>query len=112
MAHCAGKVMKMTKGGFKKLMWYEIMKEFNWKVTSTSSCDGEREMASTLRQCGKRMDKEGRRSWIASSGPSGHCITSSCGKHGTIIFCTLRYKKMTSKKKKKKEKVGRVEATE
>ena len=39
------------QGGFKKLMWYEIMKEINCKVTSTwSSCDREREMAFTHRQ--------------------------------------------------------------
>ena len=32
-----------NQGGFKKLMWYEMMKEFNCKVTSTwSSCDSER----------------------------------------------------------------------
>ena len=36
------------QGGFKKLMWYEIMKEFNCRVTSSwSSCDREKEMAFT-----------------------------------------------------------------
>ena len=29
-----------VQGGFKKLMWYGIMKEFNCKVTSTWSSDG------------------------------------------------------------------------
>ena len=42
------------QGGFKKLMRYEIMKEFNCKVTSTwSSWDNEREMAFTDREFGK-----------------------------------------------------------
>ena len=42
-----------NQGGFKKLMWYQIMKEFNCKVTSTwSSCDREKEMAFTHRQFG------------------------------------------------------------
>ena len=40
-------------------LWYEIMKEFSCKVTSTwSSCDREREMAFTHRQFGK--DGKGR----------------------------------------------------
>ena len=39
------------QGGFKKLMWYEIMKEFNSKATSTwSDCDDDRCMAFTHRQ--------------------------------------------------------------
>ena len=42
------------QGGFKKWMWYDIMREFNYKVTSTwSRCDCEREMAFTHRQFGK-----------------------------------------------------------
>ena len=39
------------QGGFKKLMWYEITKEFNSKATSTwSDCDDDREKAFTHRQ--------------------------------------------------------------
>ena len=49
-----------VRGGFKKLMWNEIMKEVNCKVTSTwLSCGGEREMAFAHRQFrkdGKRKD--------------------------------------------------------
>ena len=40
------------QGGFMKLMWYQIVKEFKCKATSTwSSCDDEREMAFTHRNC-------------------------------------------------------------
>ena len=46
-----------------------------------------------------RMGKEGRRSWILSSGPSRHRIrctditTSRCGSYGIIILFSLRRKK-------------------
>ena len=49
------------------------------------------------------MEKEGRRSWITSSGPRGHLMRPSYtmtfrfGTHGTIIFCMLRCMKMTLK---------------
>ena len=42
-------------GGFKKLMWYAIMKEFNCKVTSTwSECKREKETAFTHQQFGDK----------------------------------------------------------
>ena len=41
-------------GGFKKMMWYNIMKEFHCKATSTwLSCDERKEMAFTHKQWGK-----------------------------------------------------------
>ena len=41
------------QGGFKKLMWFEMMKEFNCKVAPTwSGCDRGTEMAFTHRQFG------------------------------------------------------------
>ena len=47
------------QGRFKKLMRYEIMKEFNCKATFTwSNCDDEKEMAVAQRQIGK--DGKGR----------------------------------------------------
>ena len=43
-------------GGFKKLMWYGIIKEFNCKATSTwSKCGRDKETAFTHRQLGDRM---------------------------------------------------------
>ena len=48
MVPCVGKVCENDHGGFKKLMWYGIMKEFNCKVTSTWSNGGrEKEMVFT-----------------------------------------------------------------
>ena len=47
------------QGGFRKLMWYGIMKELNCKVTSSlSSCGRDREMAFTHRKFGN--EGEGR----------------------------------------------------
>ena len=58
-------------GGFKKLMWYGIMKEFNCKASSTwSKGVRERETAFTHRQLGEK-GKNGRRSWTTSSGLGG-----------------------------------------
>ena len=40
-------------GGFKKLLWYGILKEFNCKVTCTwSDCGWEKEVAFTQKQFG------------------------------------------------------------
>ena len=45
-------------GGFKKLMWYGIMKHFNCKATSTwSKCGLAKETAFTHRQHGDRMQE-------------------------------------------------------
>ena len=45
-------------GGFKKLMWYGIMKEFNCKATFTwSTCGRETEMSFTHRQLGERRQE-------------------------------------------------------
>ena len=42
-------------GGFKKLIWYGIMKEFNCKVTSTwSNCGREKGLAFTHQQFGEK----------------------------------------------------------
>ena len=79
------------QGGFKKLMWYVKMKEFNCKVTSSWSTYGrESEMAFTHRQFGNEGE-EGRRSWIISSDPGGHqmrlwfTMMSRRGVLGTIV---------------------------
>ena len=41
-------------GGFKKMMWYSVMKEFDCRPISTwSSCDDRNEMAFTHRQSGE-----------------------------------------------------------
>ena len=51
------------QGGFERLMWYEIMKEFSSKATSTwSDCDDDREMAFTHRQ--SEEDGNGRTSQL------------------------------------------------
>ena len=43
------------QGGFKKLVWYGMMKEFNCKASpSWSSCGREREMTSTHRKIGNK----------------------------------------------------------
>ena len=85
-ARYAGKDVQMTKEASRSLMWYEIMKEFKCKATSTwSSCDDETEMAFTHRQFGK--DGNGRTSQLdhilgAHDGNRIRCTcitTSSCG---------------------------------
>ena len=51
------------QGDFKKLMWYEVKKEFNCKATSTRfCCDDEREMSYSHRNWGK--DGNGRTSQL------------------------------------------------
>ena len=46
------------RGGFKKLMWYDIMNEFNCKATSTwSKCGRAKETAFTHRQLGQRRQE-------------------------------------------------------
>ena len=53
--------------GFKKLMWYGIMKEFNGKATSTwSKCGREKEKAFTQKQWCKEVT-EGKRQFATLS---------------------------------------------
>ena len=50
--------VRKDHGGFKKLMWYGIMKEFNCTATSTrSKCGRHKETAFTHRQLGERRQE-------------------------------------------------------
>ena len=75
-------------GGFKKLTWYGIVKEFNCEVTSTrSSCVRERRMAFTHRKFGN--EGEGRTAQLDYfAGPRGTsdkaCVHTDVKKRGTL----------------------------
>ena len=47
-------------GGFKKLMWYGIMKEFHYKAMSTLSRCGTREMSSSHKHLSKKKKRKRR----------------------------------------------------
>ena len=57
-------------GGFKKIMWYGIGKEFDCRVSSTRSvCGKVRADAFYAQALGKRQEGTVFRSWITSMGP-------------------------------------------
>ena len=75
-------------GGFEKMMWNGIMKEFNCKDTSAwSSCGREKEMAFTHRQHGdRRQECKAQLEYIIGPGvgptkPTS-TMTSKYGAHG------------------------------
>ena len=90
--------------GFKKLMWYEIMKEFNCRVSLDVTA--RRRWLSYTDKSGT-MGMEGRRSWIKSSGPRG-TNTQRCydfgyvGPLSNLCFDTGRRRSKFVPQKKKK----------
>ena len=80
---------------FKKLMWYDLLKELNCTAASTwSSCDDQKEMAFTHRQWGENKQTS-QLDYIPGGQRRTYTTKSSCAIRGSMIQCKRRYQKVT-----------------